>query len=240
MKVPEAMGEHHEEHQFLTLKKETKKEMIIKKLIDLISQSHFKEGDKLPSENKLMKAMEVSRSPVREALHSLTTLGIIKAQQGRGYFIKGAPDVFSVPNGNLANIFAKKETFTDLLEVRSVLEKAIANRAIERATSEDIENLENIMEEIKKAAQERDRISDVTIKLHLGIAKCTHNPLFVQLMRKIVPLIVNKADQADLMAEEDYRMHKGVVDMLKSEDQEGIKVWVEDHLDYMRQKYSGS
>lgn len=52
-----------------------------------IENGEYKPGDKLPSENKLSKSLDVSRASLREALRVLEEEGKIVKQQGIGTFI---------------------------------------------------------------------------------------------------------------------------------------------------------
>lgn len=59
------------------------KEYLVKK----IENGDYKPGDKLPSENKLSRSLDVSRASLREALRVLEEEGKIVKQQGIGTFI---------------------------------------------------------------------------------------------------------------------------------------------------------
>jgi GntR family transcriptional regulator len=57
-------------------------------LMDRILSLDLKRGDKLPSENDLVRQFEASRVTVRQALEALRTEGIIESQHGKGWFIR--------------------------------------------------------------------------------------------------------------------------------------------------------
>ena len=57
-------------------------ERVAMKLLDLIRTGNLKAGDKLPTENELAAALQVSRPVVREALRGLSILGIVESRQG--------------------------------------------------------------------------------------------------------------------------------------------------------------
>lgn len=46
-------------------------------------------GDRLPTEPELMARFDVSRSTVRQAIASLERRGLVRAEQGRGTFVRG-------------------------------------------------------------------------------------------------------------------------------------------------------
>lgn len=62
-----------------------------KNILNYINQNDLKTGDPLPSENKLVEMMGVSRITIREALASLKNENIIYKVQGKGSFIKNKP-----------------------------------------------------------------------------------------------------------------------------------------------------
>ena len=50
-------------------------------------EKRFRPGDKLPNENELSQALEISRTTLREAIRILATNGILEIQRGRGTFV---------------------------------------------------------------------------------------------------------------------------------------------------------
>lgn len=216
------------------IKPESVRQIATRTILKYLKDSDLEPGDKIPSEKEFMEQMQIGRSSIREVLHSLVALGVLKSRPGKGYFLNKL-NVFSFPgDGELAQILIEDQDVHDLLEVREVLEERIATLAIQRVTEEDIRRLEDIMAEAREAASERDNISDITIRLHRSLARATKNPIFAQLLEKLVPLIVSKAKEVELPPEEDIRLHEGALTALKSRDEEKLQEWVRQHLDYMR------
>jgi GntR family histidine utilization transcriptional repressor len=58
---------------------------------DKINSSEWKAGQKLPSENELVAALEVSRMTIHRALRELTQEGLINRVHGLGSFVADAP-----------------------------------------------------------------------------------------------------------------------------------------------------
>ena len=56
-----------------------------------IAKGVWKEGDKLPSLERLVAEFEVARVTVRQAVDRLTRDGLVSPQRGRGTFVTGAP-----------------------------------------------------------------------------------------------------------------------------------------------------
>lgn len=222
----------------LSVERESISRIIIKRILGYIKNADLGPGDKLPSEKELMEKMDVGRSSIREALHALVTVDILETKPGKGYYVKRKSNIFYLPSGgDLGEVLVEEQDFMFLVEVRKILEKKTAELAARRATDDDVERVKQVMEEVKEAAQGEENISDVTVKLHLALAKATQNPIMVQLLDKIVPMIVIKARLMELPPEESVEIHTGVVKALECRDKEALKSWVEDHLEYLKERF---
>ena len=60
-------------------------------ILEQIVSGALKEGDKLPSENKICQAFGVSRPTVRAALMRLNADGLVITRQGSGTFLQKRP-----------------------------------------------------------------------------------------------------------------------------------------------------
>ena len=60
---------------------------IVEQIIDLIAQEVLKPGERLPSERELCTMFGVGRTSVREALRSLSVMGILDGRVGEGTFV---------------------------------------------------------------------------------------------------------------------------------------------------------
>jgi biotin operon repressor len=65
-------------------------ERIEQTIRSMIERGDLKPGGKLPSERELAEQLAVGRTSVRVVLAKLTTLGLIEAQHGRGYFVSSS------------------------------------------------------------------------------------------------------------------------------------------------------
>jgi DNA-binding GntR family transcriptional regulator len=68
----------------------TKLEMIANSIVSDIERGALREGDQLPSEEKLAEQHRVSVGTVQKALERLSQSGIISRQHGRGTFVSGS------------------------------------------------------------------------------------------------------------------------------------------------------
>ncbi len=62
-------------------------ERVAERLRELIGSGNVAPGEKLPSENELARALQVSRPVVREALRGLAMMGVVESRQGEGCYV---------------------------------------------------------------------------------------------------------------------------------------------------------
>ena len=135
-------------------------EQVADGIMNLIQETPYKAGDKLPTEKELCEST------------------------GAGTFVsekQGIPDDplgFSMVNDHV-------KLTKDLLQVRIMLEPQIAALAAQCAKEHEIRELEEILEEMEAAMKKREDYSELDTKFHTKIAQCTHNIV----MENLLPVI---------------------------------------------------
>jgi GntR family transcriptional repressor for pyruvate dehydrogenase complex len=154
----------------------------------LISEGKLKPGDPIPPERELIKEFGVSRPSLREALKSLTALGFLEVRQTRRTFVKS---IISERMQDPLSLLIKTDTqkIFDLIEVRKALEAWSAFHAAQRATDEDIKQLEFILENMKAAFEKGRSWEKEDADFHLAIAQATHNTIQTHIMSTIYDLL---------------------------------------------------
>ena len=129
-------------------------EEIVYQITNLIKKGKWKPNEQLPSETELAKAFNVSRNSIREALKSLSLLGIIYAHPGQGTFIiKDA--LQKLENSELIDIISEKASTAELMETRLVIEPHLSELAALRATDQDKRKLEKVFDPLKNDLSSR-------------------------------------------------------------------------------------
>jgi GntR family transcriptional repressor for pyruvate dehydrogenase complex len=119
-------------------------ERVASQLLELIRSGNLRAGDKLPTENELAAALQVSRPVVREALRGLSIMGIVESRQGgRCYVTDLAPARLVAP---LQMVIALDETNVDALyEARVSVEGELIRMGTLRATPADLARLSDLV-----------------------------------------------------------------------------------------------
>ena len=159
-------------------------EQVADGIMNLIQETPYKAGDKLPTEKELCESTGAGRNTVREALKILASRNVLEIRQGAGTFVSEKQGIPDDPLGfSLVNDHVKLTK--DLLQVRIMLEPQIAALAAQCAKEHEIKELEEILEEMEAAMKKREDYSELDTKFHTKIAQCTHNIV----MENLLPVI---------------------------------------------------
>ena len=144
-------------------------------------------GMSLPSEGSLAETLAVSRTVIREAMRSLRSQGLIIMSQG------ARPRVAEVETGPAAEslrllIARSRTSLLQLTEVRLPLESSIAAFAADRATANQIVDLQAAIAELEQATNLKSQVA-ADVRFHDLLAEATGNPVFATLLKAIGGLL---------------------------------------------------
>ena len=165
--------------------RESLSDKIIEQITDLIARDVLKPGDRLPSERDLCKRFGVGRTSLREALRSLSVMGILDGRVGEGTFVSS--DRSRHLDRMLSwGILLGPKTAQDLMETRLMLETRTAELAAKRATDVDLseidQSLERLQATIDALDDSRDGFLEEDLRFHLLVARATQNTILHSLL----------------------------------------------------------
>jgi GntR family transcriptional repressor for pyruvate dehydrogenase complex len=226
---------------FKTIKHVRVSDEIIQQIKILIGQGKLKPGDRLPPERDLGKEFGVSRPSLREALNSLVAMGFLEVK-GKRTFIKSVASE-SMQNPLSLLIKADTQKIFDLIEVRKAIEAWGAFLAAQRATEEDIKQLANIIEAMKKAFEEKRSWEKQDADFHLGIAQATHNTIqthvmstIYDLLRESVAKVFKDRSKVKKLLDQHYRIFSAV----KNHSPDKARERTLEHLNYVESEVKAS
>ena len=135
---------------------------------EIVSQTRLMEID-------LSEKMNVSRTPIREAIKRLADDGLVKVEPRRGAYV--------------ANISIKD--MLDVFEVREDMEGFVTKLAAQRITEEEKQQLREIAREYEDAiekADDKETIIELDEKFHNFIVKCSGNETLSELVKYVQEL----------------------------------------------------
>jgi DNA-binding FadR family transcriptional regulator len=153
-------------------------QQVADQLKDLIASGIWAVGEKIPAENQLSTELGISRNSVREALRSLVHAGLLEARAGDGTYVRASCEL-----GVSLHRRVGAGNPRDAYEVRSLLEQRGAGLAAERATPEQIADMQEIL---RRRDAARDRGDDAgyvaeDVAFHTAVVAAGGNALLAEL-----------------------------------------------------------
>ncbi len=167
-------------------------EQIVEQITRLIMDGTLVAGDQLPPERELAAQFGVSRTAVREAVKALHQRGLIDIQPGRGTFINDmATSATGVVRESLSLVLNSTtgSGLRDLIQVRAMLEPAIAALAAEHAEKGDRQAMSEIVDRMDHLLDDMDGFIAADQEFHFLLAQSTQNSLIPILLQPIVELL---------------------------------------------------
>lgn len=143
-----------------------------------ILRGKIRPGVVLPTEAGLGVSLHVSRTAIREAIKVLTSKGLVEVRRKTGTRVRPKKDWNALDPDVLAWQFSGGSLPTaimDLLELREVIEPASARMAAERATTDDVAEIEKAFSEMERAVGKTAASVEADLRFHLAILESTHN-----------------------------------------------------------------
>jgi len=217
-------------------------EDIVRQVRALIADGQLKSGDRLPPERDLAERFRVSRTSVREALRSLQSRGLIEIRAGEGAFVRDVSAEALIEPLALV-ILPYREAVGELFEARRLLEPAIAAMAAQRATREEVAEMDRILaDQAREVARGRTGMAQDSA-LHAAIAQSAHNRAIVRIVSALVDLLAQSREESLLIAGRPTRSHKDhrrILDAIRRRDEAGARRAMLEHLTAVEKLVTGS
>jgi GntR family transcriptional regulator, transcriptional repressor for pyruvate dehydrogenase complex len=149
---------------------------------DAILAGEIAEGQRLPNERELAARFAVGRSPVREALRSLETLGMVTVRPGRaGGAYASRPSETTIGEAVSTLVSLHGASAQELAEFRLTFEADNAWWAARRADADDVDRLEQLVSEtrrvLKTIGPDWTPLTEADARWHEALARATRNRL---------------------------------------------------------------
>jgi DNA-binding FadR family transcriptional regulator len=214
-------------------------EDVVSQIQELVLQGELKVGDKLPSERQLREMFKVSRGTLREAFRTLEQKGLIHIKTG----VQGGAIVCPVGTKLMSEsldllLRHQKISLRELAEFREEVEGLIAAKAAKKAKGQDRQQLNAILESIKKCLEADEfHWKEVIIednRFHLYLARIAGNRIFESVLSTVYENIYRYFDR--FLSKERGLMEKNYQDLCKiaeavgQRDPERAQRLVQDHV----------
>ena len=166
----------------------------------------------------LAKQLEVSTTPVREALRDLSAEGLIQLDAHRGAIVRSL----------------NKEEVEEIYWLRQLLEPEMMARAVQNITDEQIEQAESIQ---KQADEERDPVAWVQLNkaFHRVFNVASRSPRLAAIVENLqgsgTPYVVAALVAGSRNAKAANAQHREILQAVRARDVKAAKKHMRDHVD---------
>ena len=201
----------------------------------IVEEARYAPGSKQPNENELSKALEVSRTTLREAISFLVAQGVLEIRRGKGTFVAEELPAAGMDLSSLTGLRAR-ERARDLFEMSLIFEPATVALACQRASMEELQQIQKKAERMEQIAAAGGDWPLADQEFHWAIIRASHN----EYMRRLYPIINNAVNDLMQLAQNRQRMeetairdNKLILEFLLRRDEEGARHAMTIHMKHL-------
>lgn len=173
----------------------------------------------------------MSRASVREALRSLELLGIVETRAGGGTFVREATS--NAASRPLTSLITRGHGLEQIIEVRGLIEPAIAARAAERITAEELAELRDILAAQAAKVKAGQSYAEEDTRFHERIGQAARNELLVTMLAVIWDVLRASREQwlqTNTRAHASVDAHRRILEALEAHDAEAARTAAAHHI----------
>ncbi len=200
---------------------ETVKDKVYREISRAIMTGRLAPGERL-LEAKIAEQMNVSRMPVREALHRLQEAGFVSPYQKAGKVVNQL----------------SRQSLEEITHIRMILETEAARIAIQNSSQDTIAQLERLYSAIVVAIDngDIDGMLEINKQFHLHFYQDTNMPILQQIITglwdRVSPYvhILLKESDASASSRDVKKNHRGMLDGMRHKDPKEVCKWLKADL----------
>jgi GntR family transcriptional repressor for pyruvate dehydrogenase complex len=202
--------------------------------IERLILKKMRPGDKLPSERELAELLKVSRGSIRDAIRGLELRGLVEPRQGTGTIVRETAGVEIITNPFENPLKRRREMVTELLDFRKMLEPPIAARAATHASTDEISEMEEILQRQAEKQSQGDSAVAEDAEFHYSIALASGNGVVLKVLDIIMDLLRDTRErslQVEGRPQKSLAGHRRILAAIKRHDADGAKSAMRRHIE---------
>ncbi|MEU6646061.1 FCD domain-containing protein [Saccharomonospora sp. NPDC046836] len=193
-------------------------------------------GAPLPTEFELMKELDVSRHPLREAMKALEAVGIVDIRHGYGTYVGSVPLAALEAGLAFRGALSVRGDYADirnLLEVREVLETGLVGRVLAAYDRLDFATLEDAAAEMEREAAQGRYAPAQDWRFHEALYRPLGNELVLDLLQvfwKVFNALDPQLPRVDDTPAVTAQWHRAILEALRARDETALRAAVDEHF----------
>lgn len=218
--------------EFAVIRRNKVYEQVAKQIERLIT-SKLKPGDKLPAERELAEMLKVSRGSIRDAIRSLELAGFVEPRQGAGTIVRETNAEARISSIATA-LKRRKESVSEFLDFRKMLEPPLAARAASHASAEEISELETILKRQEEKHTHGQPATAEDADFHYNVALASGNRVVLKVIDVVMDLLSEtrtRSLQGGGRSQKSLDGHRRILAAIKRHDSEAAKSAMLRHIE---------
>jgi GntR family transcriptional repressor for pyruvate dehydrogenase complex len=210
---------------------------IVAQVRDDLFEKRLKPGDFLGTEKELAARYEVSRMVARDALRTLSALGIVDIRMGKGggaRIAPGNPRLFA--EALAVQLDLTGVTAAEILDAQRAVECMAAELAALNATAADHARLRALLADAEAAIGDNEAFTRVSLEFHLAVVEASHNRVLVTQFISLHHVSWPRRNRTltARVARRVLEVHKGLAELIEMRDAAGARALMDDHVNMIK------
>ena len=209
-------------------------EVALQAIRKLITEQGFGPGDALPSQRDLAVQLGVSRASLREALSSLSALGVVSIQPGKGVFVQAPVEL---PRGAVAPVwpFGAQASPLEIFQLRYALEGFAAGLAAVTLSTFDLDELEDNVAAMREQLRTGDfeAAAKLDFEFHQRILRASGNQAMLSILTASAEIFLESQKLPFIRAEramETWQEHRKILRALARRASAAAQKAMQEHV----------
>jgi DNA-binding FadR family transcriptional regulator len=224
MTVQEQSGRSHAPEGEGSVRRPRVQKNVTRAIATDICADVFPIGAFLPTEAELCLRYGVSRTVIRESLKILESKGLVRGRSRVGTVVCPKEEWNILDQQVLEWIgprIFELDLLTCVLDARRAIEPFAAQFAAERATVQEVAEIERAWQAMRDAEGDLDAFTKADVAFHAGLLKASHNQVFMQLasiIQAALEFSLHASNEAADARDEAVEIHRRLVEALRMRD----------------------
>jgi DNA-binding GntR family transcriptional regulator len=188
-----------------------------------ILQNELDSEEKLVEDN-LSRELNLSRTPIREALIMLQKEGLLARFRGRGFFIQR---------------FSIKDVY-DFYEFRNILETASIDLVVSNVTDENINELYKVLEKAKKFIQKGKSTRALVegLQFHIKFIEICNNDMIINSLTNCYDklILISWSSHQIEACSQSVKEHEKILSALEEKNSDQLRKYIHQHIINARER----
>jgi GntR family transcriptional repressor for pyruvate dehydrogenase complex len=210
---------------------------IVAQVRDDLFEKRLKPGDFLGTEKELAARYEVSRMVARDALRTLSALGIVDIRMGKGggaRIAPGNPRLFA--EALAVQLDLTGVTAAEILDAQRAVECMAAELAALNATAADHARLRALLTDAEATIGDNEAFTRVSLEFHLAVVEASHNRVLVTQFISLHHVSWPRRNRTltARVARRVLEVHKELAELIEMRDAAGARFLMDDHVNMIK------